>query len=39
MGEKKNAYKIVVGKLKVNKSFELPRYRWDNNIKKCLKDI
>jgi hypothetical protein len=35
----KNAYKIVVGKPEVNRSFGLQRHRWGDNIKKGLKEI
>jgi hypothetical protein len=27
-----NSYKIYVGKLQGNRSLEIPRYGWDNNI-------
>jgi hypothetical protein len=32
MGEKKNAYRILVGKLKGNRSLGRPGHRWVDNI-------
>jgi hypothetical protein len=39
MGEKSNAYRILVGKPKGNRPLEKPRCRWVNNIKMDLSDI
>jgi hypothetical protein len=30
MGEKRNAYRILVGKPKVKRQLGRPRYRWDD---------
>jgi hypothetical protein len=37
MGQKRNAYRILVGKPKGKKPLGKPRYRWVNNIKIDLK--
>jgi hypothetical protein len=39
MGEKRNAYRILVGKPEGKKSLGRPRRRWVDNIKKNLKEI
>jgi hypothetical protein len=39
MGEKKNAYRIFVGKLKANRPLGKPRCKWVNNIKMDLREI
>jgi hypothetical protein len=39
MGEKKNACRILVGKLEGKISEGRPRYRWVNNIKMDLREI
>jgi hypothetical protein len=36
MGEKKNAYKILIGKPEGNRSPGRPRSRWEDNIKMRL---
>jgi hypothetical protein len=38
-GEKRNAYRILVGKPKGNKPLGRPRCRWVDNIKMDLRDI
>jgi hypothetical protein len=35
IGEKRNAYKILVGKLEGNKSLWRSRYGWEDNLKEC----
>jgi hypothetical protein len=37
MVEKRNAYRILVGKPEGRRSLGKPRYRWVNNIKKDLR--
>jgi hypothetical protein len=39
MGEKRNAYKIFVGKSQVKRSLARPRRRWVNNIKMNIRGI
>jgi hypothetical protein len=39
MGERKNAYKVLVGKTEGNRSLGRPRPRWENNIRMDLRDI
>jgi hypothetical protein len=39
MGEKTNAYRILVGKPEGNGALGRPRRRWENNIKMDLRDI
>jgi hypothetical protein len=39
MGEKRNAYKILVGKPGGNRPLERRRRRWVNNIKMKLREI
>jgi hypothetical protein len=39
MGEKKNAYRILVGKPEGKKPLETPRHRWEDNIKMNLRAI
>jgi hypothetical protein len=39
MGEKRNAYRILVGKPERNKPLGRPRRRWVYNIKIDLKEI
>jgi hypothetical protein len=37
MGEKRNAYRILVGKPEGNKPLEIPRRRWVDNVKMDLR--
>jgi hypothetical protein len=37
MGEKRNAYRISVGKPRRKRAPGRPRYRWENNIKMVLR--
>jgi hypothetical protein len=39
MGEKKNAYRILVGKLEGKRPLERSRRRWENNIKMDLREM
>jgi hypothetical protein len=39
MGEKKNAYRILVGKPEGKRPLGRPRRRWVDNIKKDLREI
>jgi hypothetical protein len=38
MGEKRNAYRILVGRLEGKRPLGRPRRRWEVNIKMDLKD-
>jgi hypothetical protein len=38
-GEKRNAFKVSVGKLEVNRPQRRPRCRWDDNIKMDLREV
>jgi hypothetical protein len=38
-GEKRNAYRILVGKPEREKSLGRPRHRWEDNIKMDLREI
>jgi hypothetical protein len=39
MGEKRNEYKILVGKPEGKRPLERPRRRWENNIKIDLREM
>jgi hypothetical protein len=39
MGEKKNAYRILVGKLEGRSPLGRPRHRWEDNVRMDLRDI
>jgi hypothetical protein len=39
MGEKRNAYRIMLGKPEGKKPLGRPRCRWVDNIKMALRDI
>jgi hypothetical protein len=39
MGDKRNAYRISVGKPEGKRPLGSPRYRWVNNIKMDLREI
>jgi hypothetical protein len=39
MGEKKNAYRILVGKPEGERPLEKPRRKWVDNIKTYLREI
>jgi hypothetical protein len=39
MGEKRNAYRILVGKPKGKRSLGRPRHRWEDNIRMDLREI
>jgi hypothetical protein len=39
IGEKRNAYGILVGKPEEKRLLEMPRCRWVDNIKMDLRDI
>jgi hypothetical protein len=39
MGEKRGAYRILVGRPEGRRPLERPRRRWEDNIKMELKDV
>jgi hypothetical protein len=39
MGEKRNTYRILVGKPEGKRSLERPRRRWEDNIRMDLREI
>jgi hypothetical protein len=39
MGEKRNAFRLLVGKPGGKKLLRIPRHRWDDNIKMDLGEI
>jgi hypothetical protein len=38
-GEKRTAYRILVGKLEGRRPLGIPRYRWDDNIKMDFREL
>jgi hypothetical protein len=39
MGEKRGAYRILVGRPEGRRQFGRPRARWENNIKMDLREV
>jgi hypothetical protein len=39
MGERRGAYRVLVGKPEGRRSVERPRRRWENNIKMDLREV
>jgi hypothetical protein len=39
IGENRNAYRLLMGKLEEKRTLERPRRRWENSIKMDLKEI
>jgi hypothetical protein len=39
MGEKRNVYRLMVGKLKIKRPLGRPRHRWIDNIKMDLLEV
>jgi hypothetical protein len=39
MGEKMNAYRVLIGELEGNRPLGRPRSRWEENIKMGLREI
>jgi len=39
MGERRNAYRVVAGKLEGKRQLGIPRNTWENNIKKDLQVV
>jgi hypothetical protein len=39
MGERRNAYRILVGKPEGRRSLQRPRHKWVDNVKMDLRDI
>jgi hypothetical protein len=39
MGEKRNAYRILVGKPEEKRPLERPGHRWENNVKMYVREI
>jgi hypothetical protein len=38
-GEKRNVYKVLMGKLEGKRPLERPRHRWENGIRMDLREI
>jgi hypothetical protein len=38
-GEKRNAYRILVGKPEGKRPLEIPRHRWADNIKMDFREV
>jgi hypothetical protein len=39
MGQRRDAYRVLVGKPEERRSLGRPRRRWENNIKMDLQDV
>ena len=39
MGDRRGAYRVLVGKSEERRQFERPRRRWEDNIKIDLREI
>jgi hypothetical protein len=39
MGERRGAYRVLVGKPEGKRQLERPRRRWDDNIKMYLREV
>ena len=39
VGEKRGAYKVLVGKPEGNRPLGRPRYRWEDNIKMDIQEV
>jgi hypothetical protein len=39
MGEKRNAYRVLVGKLAITRPLARPRHRWEDSMKIYLREI
>jgi hypothetical protein len=39
MGERRGAYKILVGKPEGRRSLERPRRRWEDNVKMHVREV
>jgi hypothetical protein len=39
MGEERGAYRILVGRPKGRRPLEIPRHRWEDNIKMDLQEV
>jgi hypothetical protein len=39
MGERRGAYRVLVGKPEGKRPLGRPRHRWDDNIKICLQKV
>jgi len=39
MGERRNVYRVLVGKLEGKRPLGRPRYRWEDNIKRDLQEM
>jgi hypothetical protein len=39
VGERRGAYRVLVGKPEGNRPFARPRRRWEDNIKMDLRDV